>query len=160
MRKFCAMLQLFPVKASVLTFICIHLTSPRHSVTDLQSCTEVSLCICIFLKNFIYLFIYLFYFTILYWFCHTSTWIHHGCTCVPNPGPPFPPPSPYHPSGSSQCTSPEHPVSCIKPGLVILFTYDSLHVSVSFSYITPPSPSPTEFKRLFNTSVSLLLFCI
>ena len=24
------------------------------------------------------------YFTILYWFCHTSTWICHGCTCVPN----------------------------------------------------------------------------
>ena len=21
----------------------------------------------------------LFYFTILYWFCHTLTWIHHGC---------------------------------------------------------------------------------
>ena len=26
-----------------------------------------------------------------------------------------------------------------------------------FSYIIPPSPSPTESKRLFNTSVSLLL---
>ena len=25
------------------------------------------------------------YFTILYWFCHTSTWIHHGCTRVPHP---------------------------------------------------------------------------
>ena len=25
------------------------------------------------------------YFTILYWFCHTSTWIHHGCICVPHP---------------------------------------------------------------------------
>jgi len=30
----------------------------------------------------------LFYFTILYWFCHTSTCIHHGCTCVPHPEPP------------------------------------------------------------------------
>ena len=29
----------------------------------------------------------------------------------------LPPPSPCHPSGSSQCTSPKHPVSCIKPGL-------------------------------------------
>ena len=28
---------------------------------------------------------------------------------------PLPPPSPYHPSGSSQCTSPKHPVSCIEP---------------------------------------------
>ena len=28
----------------------------------------------------------------------------------------LPPPSPYHHSGSSQCTSPKHPVSCIEPG--------------------------------------------
>ena len=27
------------------------------------------------------------YFTILYWFCHTSTWIRHGCTHVPHPEP-------------------------------------------------------------------------
>ena len=27
---------------------------------------------------------------------------------------PLPPPSLYHPSGSSQCTSPKHPVSCIE----------------------------------------------
>ena len=35
-------------------------------------------------------------------------------------------PSPSHPSGSSDCTSPEHPVSCIEPGLVICFTYDKV----------------------------------
>jgi len=73
---------------------------------------------------------------------------------------PLPPPSPYHPSGSSQCTSPEHPVSCIEPGLAIRFTYDNVHVSMPFSQIIPPSPSPTESKRLFYTSVSLLLSCI
>ena len=28
------------------------------------------------------------YFTIFYWFCHTSTWICHGCTRVPHPEPP------------------------------------------------------------------------
>ena len=27
------------------------------------------------------------YFTILYWFCHTSTWICHGCTGAPHPEP-------------------------------------------------------------------------
>src|SRR5574339_332512 len=70
---------------------------------------------------------------------------------------PLPPPSPSHPSGSSQCTSPEHPVSCIEPGLAIRFTDDNLHVSVPFSHIIPPSPSPTESIRLFYTSVSLLL---
>jgi len=72
----------------------------------------------------------------------------------------FPLPSPYHPSGSSQCTSPEHPVSCIEPGLVIGFTYDNLHVSMPFSHIIPPSPSPTESERLFYTSVSVLLSSI
>ena len=70
---------------------------------------------------------------------------------------PLPPPSPYHPSWSSQCTSPEHPVSCTEPGLAIHFTYDVIHVSMPFSLIIPPSPSPTESKRLFYTSVSILL---
>ena len=28
------------------------------------------------------------YFTMLYWFCHTSTWIHHRYTHVPHPEPP------------------------------------------------------------------------
>ena len=31
----------------------------------------------------------------------------------------LPPPSPYHLSGSSQCTSPKHPVSCIEPSGMI-----------------------------------------
>ena len=35
-----------------------------------------------------------------------------------------------------------------------------LHVSMLFSQIIPPSPSPTESKCLFFTSVSLLLSCI
>ena len=70
---------------------------------------------------------------------------------------PLPPPSPFHPSGSSQCTSPEHPVSCIEPGLVIHFTYDNTHVSMPFYQSIPPSPSPTESKTLFYISVSLLL---
>ena len=46
--------------------------------------------------NFIYFlvvsgflcFCFCFYFTILYWFCHTSTCIRHGCICVPHPEPP------------------------------------------------------------------------
>ena len=60
----------------------------------------------------------------------------------------LPPPSPYPPSGLSQCTSPKHPVSCIKPGLATRFIHDIIHVSISFSQISPPSPSPTESIRL------------
>ena len=41
-----------------------------------------------FLFFLIFLIFTLFYFTILYWFCHTLTWLHHGCTWVPNPEPP------------------------------------------------------------------------
>ena len=73
---------------------------------------------------------------------------------------PLPHTSPTHPSGSSQCTSLQHPVSCIEPRLAIHFLHDVIHVSMPFSQIILPSPSPTESKRLFYTSVSLLLSCI
>ena len=67
---------------------------------------------------------------------------------------PLPPASPSHLSGSSQHTSPKHPVSCIELRLVIHFLYDIIHVSMQFSQIIPPSPSPTESKRLLYICVS------
>ena len=66
---------------------------------------------------------------------------------------PLPPPSPYHPSGSSQCTSSKHPVSCIKPGLAIHFLCDIIHVSMPFSQIILPPQSPKD------CSIHLCLFC-
>ena len=50
-------------------------------------------CFVLFLFVFFFFFSFkitftLFYFTILYWFCHTLTWIHHGCTCDPKHEPP------------------------------------------------------------------------
>ena len=52
------------------------------------------------------------------------------------------PPSPSHPSGLSQCTGFECPVSCIELGLVIYFIYGNIHVSMLFSQIISPLPSP------------------
>ena len=67
----------------------------------------------------------------------------HRGTRVPHTEPPFfPIPS------LSQCTSFECPVSYIKLEMVIYFTYDNIHVSMLFSQIIPPSPSPTESKSL------------
>ena len=43
--------------------------------------------VCLFNRN-VFILIGGYYFTILYWFCHTLTWIRHGCTCVPHPEPP------------------------------------------------------------------------
>ena len=94
------------------------------------------------------------YFTILYWFCHTLTWICHRCTCVPHPEPPSHL-SPHTISLGHPSAPP--PISCIEPRLVIHFLYDIIYVSMPFSQIIPPSPSPTESKRLYYTSVSLLL---
>ena len=57
-------------------------------------------------------------------------WVY---TCSPS-WTPLPPPTPYHTSGSFQCISPKHPVSCIEPGLAIRFLYDIIHVSMPFSW--------------------------
>ena len=73
---------------------------------------------------------------------------------------PLPRPSPQHPSGLSLCTSPKHAVSCIGHRLVIQFLHDSIHVTMPFSQIIPPSPSPSESKSPLYTSVSFLLSCI
>ena len=90
-------------------------------------------------------------------FCHTLTWIHHGCTCVLHPEPPSHlPPHPIplgHPSTPAlstlyhawnldwwsvshmiihmfQCHSPNHPILTLSHRVQTLF-YTSVSVSLS-----------------------------
>ena len=95
-------------------------------------------------------------FTILWWFLAyidmNQPWVY---MCPPL-WTPLPPPSPPHPSELSQCTGFECPISFIELGLVIYFTYGNTHISMLFSQIIPPLPSPTESKCLLFISVSLL----
>ena len=60
----------------------------------------------------------------------------------------LPPPSPSHSSGSSQCTSPEHPVSSIKPGLAIYFTYGNINNLRYADDTTLMAESKEELKNL------------
>ena len=60
----------------------------------------------IYLFFFFIIFLFFYYFTILYWFCHTSTCIRHGCTCVPHPEPPSHLPPHTIPLGHPSAPSP------------------------------------------------------
>ena len=60
----------------------------------------------------------------------------------------LPHPSPYHPSGSSQCTSPKHPVSCIESRLAIHFLYD---IYTCFNTILPNHPTLSLSHRVQKT---------
>ena len=99
---------------------------------------------------FFFLFKLLFFFTLQ---CCIGFAIHQhasatGVHMFPILNPPLT--SPYHPSGSSQCTIPKLPVSCIKPGLVIHFLYYIIHVSMPFSQIIHPSLSHRVQKSFVN----------
>ena len=105
-----------------------------------------------------FLFLFLLHFTLQYCIGFAVHWHEStmGVHAFPNMNPP-PTSLPITSLWVSPCTSPKHAVSCIGHRLVIRFLHDSIHVSMPFSQIIPPSPSPTESKSLFYTSVSLLL---
>ena len=69
-------------------------------------------------------------------FCHTLTWISHGCTCVPHPESPSHLPPYSIPQGRPSALA-LSAISCIALGLVVYFTYGNKHVSMLFSQIIP-----------------------
>ena len=100
--------------------------------------------------SFIYLFLY---FTTLYWFCLTSTCIHHGCTRVPHPEPPSHLPPHTIPLGHPSAPAP----SFLYPASNLDWQFVSYMILYMFQCHSPKSLPPTESKRLSYTSVSLLL---
>ena len=92
----------------------------------------------------------------MYWFCHTSTWIHHGYTHVPYPEPPS-----HLPSCTIPLSHPSTPAPSIQYHASNLdwrfVSYMILYMFQCHSPKSSPPTSPTESERLFYTSVSLLL---
>ena len=87
----------------------------------------------------------LFYFTILYWFCHTLTWIHHGCTCVLKHEPPSHLPPHNISLGHPRAPAPSmlYPASDIDWRFVsymILYTFQCHSPKSSYSLPLPQSP--------------------
>ena len=98
---------------------------------------------------FIYLF--MFYFTILYWFCHTSAWIRHRCTCVPHPEPPFHLPPCTIPLGHPRALAQSilYPASNLDLWLVsymILYMFQCHSPKSSHPLPLPQSPKEIFFK--------------
>ena len=102
------------------------------------------------------------YFTILYWFCHTSTWIRHRYTHVPHPEPPS-----HLPPYTIPLGHPSAPAPSIQYHASNLdWRFISYTILYMFQCHSPKSSHPLplpfciEHKRLFYTSVSLLLSCM
>ena len=98
---------------------------------------------------------FFFYFTILYWFCHTSTCIHHGCTRVPHPEPPCHLPPRTIPLGHPSAPVP----SFLYPASNLDWRFVSIRYYTCFNAILPnhpPLPLPQSPK---DCSIHLCLFC-
>ena len=108
-----------------------------------------------FIKN---LFIYLLeanYFTILYWFCHTLTWIHHGCTCVSHPE--LPSHLPPHPIPQGHPSAPAPSILYHASNLDWRFVSHIIYMFQCHSSISShPCPLPQSPK---DCSIHLWLFC-
>ena len=98
----------------------------------------------------------LFYFTILYWFCHTSTCIHHGCTCVPHPEPPSHLPPRSIPLGHPSAPSP----SILYPASNLDWWFVSYMILYMFQCHSPKSSHPLPLPQSpKDGSIHLCLFC-
>ena len=93
------------------------------------------------------------YFTILYWFCHTSTLIHHGCTCVLHPEPPSHLPPHTIPLGHPSAPAP----SILYHASNLDWRFVSHIILYMFQCHSPKSSHPRALPQSPKDSVSLLL---
>ena len=115
------------------------------------------------LFSFFFLFFFIFSFIFISWrlitlqycsgFCHTLTWISHGFTCISPSQSPLSPPSPSHPSGSSQCTSPEHLSHASNLGWwsvspLIVYLFQCYCLRASHPCLLPQSPNWSPLYRV------------
>ena len=105
------------------------------------------------------------YFTILYWFCHTSTWICHRCTCVPHPEPLSHFPSHTIPLGHPSAPAPSilyHALNLDWRFIshIILYMFQSHSPKSSHPRPFPQSPKDCSLYRflLLQTSKTLITF--
>ena len=89
-------------------------------------------------------------------FCHTFTWISHGCTCVPHPEPPsHRPPHPIpqgHPSAPALSTlSHVSNMDWWSVSHMIIYMFQCYSLKSSYHHFLPQSPK--------DCSLHLCLFC-
>ena len=96
------------------------------------------------------------YFTILYWFSHTSTWIHHGCTRVPNPEP-----LSHLPPHTISLGHPSAPApSILYPASNLDWRLVSYMILYMFQCHSPKSSHPLPLPQSpKDCSIHLCLFC-
>ena len=127
------------------------LSSPPRVLT----CSP-SLCMLSHLSFREYFYFYFFYFTILYWSCHTSTCIRHGCTHVPHPEPPSHFPSHTIPLGHPSAPAP----SILYPTLNLDWWFISHMILYMFQCHSPKSSHPLPLPQSpKDCSIHLCLFC-
>ena len=105
-------------------------------------------------KNFFYYYfiLFFFYFTILYWFCHTSTWIHHKFPLLNPPPTSLPIPSLWYPSAPTPST--------LYPALNLDWRFVSYMILYMFQCHSPKSSHPLPLPQSAkDCSIHLCLFC-
>ena len=112
--------------------------------------------ICFLLLSFFILIFTLVYFPRLYWFCHTLTWIRHGCTWVPNPEPPS-----HLPSHTISLGHPSAPAPTILYSVSNLdWWFVSYMIVYMFQCHSPKSSHPLPLPQSPKVcSIHLCLFC-